>query len=356
MTATIYDVAKRAGVGIGTVSRAINDSTQIKPDTKARVLRAMRELQYQPHALAQGLARKKTQMIAIIVPVFTGYFYLELLKGIQKEAAKSGYDLLLYSVDEGDRTEAFLKRTLREKRVDGVLLVSLKISDKYAGLFRQTGFPIVLVDSLHPGLDSLTVENREGAYLATSHLIRLGHRNIGMIDAQLKSAPAQVRLNGFKKALADHGLPFQNRYLVITHDFSDKDGFNREAGYESMQQLIRMGGDRPTAVFIASDIQAAGAIQAVREAGLQIPQDMAVVGFDDIEMAEYLSLSTMHQPLFEMGQTAIRLLIQRMAGDDMPVRRQRFHTRLVVRKSCGQYLSGHVVRGREEAASKIQKH
>lgn len=342
MTATIYDVAKRAGVGIGTVSRAINNSSQIKPDTKARVLRAMRELNYQPHALAQGLARKRTHMIAIILPVFTGYFYMELLKGIQKEATKNNYDLLLYSVDEGDRTEAFLKRTIREKRVDGVLLVSLKISDKYADLFQQSRFPIVLVDSLHAQLDSLTVENREGAYLATSHLIHLGHKKIGMVDAQLKSAPAQVRLKGFKKALADHGIPFNDKYLVITHDLTEKDGFNREAGYESMQQLIVMGEDRPTGVFVASDIQAAGAIQAMNDAGLRIPEDVAIVGFDDIEMAEYLSLSTMHQPLFEMGQTAIQRLIERINDSDLPAVRERFHTELVIRKSCGHFTGGRV--------------
>ncbi|NQT27232.1 LacI family DNA-binding transcriptional regulator [candidate division KSB1 bacterium] len=340
MTATIYDVAKRAGVGIGTVSRALNESTQIKPDTKARVLRAIHDLKYQPHALAQGLARKKTHMIAIIVPVFTGYFYLELLKGIQKEAAKNNYDLLLYSVDEGDRTEAFLKRTLSESRVDGVLLVSLKMSDKYAEQFQQSRFPIVLVDSLHSDLDSLTVENREGAYLATSHLISLGHKKIGMVDAQLKSAPAQVRLDGYKKALVDHGLPFNDAYLVITHDLTEKDGFNREAGYESMQQLIAMGEDRPTAVFIASDIQAAGAIQAIHESRLRIPEDVSIVGFDDIEMAEYLSLSTMHQPLFEMGQTAIQRLIDRMNDSELPVIRQRFHTKLVIRKSCGSQVPG----------------
>ena len=196
MAVTIYDVAKKAGVGIGTVSRAINNSPRISSQTKAKVDQAIQELKYQPHALAQGLARKRTNMVAIIVPVFTGYFYLELLRGIQQEISKYQYDLLLFSVDQTEKTEIFLKRTLHERKVDGVLLISLAISDPYVKKFLHSQFPIVLIDSDHNGLDSLTVENEQGAYLATKHLIDLGHTRIGIIDAQLKSIPAKMRLKG----------------------------------------------------------------------------------------------------------------------------------------------------------------
>ncbi len=334
MAVTIYDVAKKAGVGIGTVSRAINNSPKISSQTKAKVDHAIRELKYQPHALAQGLARKRTNMVAIIVPVFTGYFYLELLRGIQQEISKYQYDLLLFSVDQTEKTELFLKRTLQERKVDGVLLISLAISDNYVKKFVNTQFPIVLIDSDHRELDSLTVENEQGAYLATKHLINLGHTRIGIIDAQLKSIPAKMRLEGYQKALRDHKIQYNRRYLVISDSDIEKDGFNREAGYAAMKQLLQIDEDRPTAVFVASDIQAAGAIKAIKECGLNIPEDISVIGFDDIELAQYMGLSTVRQPMYEMGKLAVQILMKKIAGEESKPVKKRFETRLVIRDSC----------------------
>lgn len=335
MPVTIYDVAKKAGVGIGTVSRAINNSPKIAPQTKARVEKAIQELKYQPHALAQGLARKKTNMVAILVPVFTGYFYLELLRGIQQEISKYQYDILLYSVDQTEKTELFLKRTLQERRVDGVLLISLSISNKFVKKFLHAQFPIVLIDSDHHELDSLTVENKQGAYLATKHLIDLGHTRIGMIDAQLRSIPAKIRLEGYQKALNENRIHFNSKYLVISDSEVEKDGFNREAGYAAMKQLLALGNQRPTAVFISSDIQAAGAIKAVQEQGLNIPEDIAIIGFDDIELAQYMGLSTVRQPMYEMGKLAVHVLMRKISGETSPVFKKRFETNLVIRDSCG---------------------
>ncbi len=338
MAVTIYDVAKKAGVGIGTVSRAINNSPRISSQTKAKVDQAIQELKYQPHALAQGLARKKTNMVAIIVPVFTGYFYLELLRGIQQEISKYQYDLLLFSVDQTEKTEIFLKRTLQERKVDGVLLISLSISDHYVKKFLHSQFPIVLIDSDHNGLDSLTVENEQGAYLATKHLISLGHTRIGMIDAQLKSIPAKMRLEGYQKALRDHRIQYKRRYLVISDSDIEKDGFNREAGYTAMKQLLQINKNRPTAVFVSSDIQAAGAIKAIKEYGLNIPEDVSVIGFDDIELAQYMGLSTVRQPMYEMGKMAVEILMKKISGEESKPVKKRFETQLVIRDSCG-YLT-----------------
>ena len=167
MAVTIYDVAKKAGVGIGTVSRVINKSPQISAATKERVLKTIKELHYQPHALAQGLALKKTHMIAIVVPFFTGYFFNELLRGVQQEIIKYQYNLVLYNIDEYKQIDDLLKKTLRERRVDGVLLISHQVSDKTADKMLNSNLPFVLVDSYHPNLDSIVVENREGAFEAT---------------------------------------------------------------------------------------------------------------------------------------------------------------------------------------------
>lgn len=335
MATTIYDVAKKAGVGIGTVSRVLNESSQISPETKDRVLKAIKELNYQPHALARGLARKKTNMIAVILPQVTGYFYHDLLKAIQKKVSAFGYDMILYSVDKADKTILFLQKTLRERRVDGVLLISLKIPDEKVKRFQQTETPIVLVDSYHPKLDSIIVENEQGAYMATQHLIKLGHRRVGIIDAHLRSMPAQVRLKGYKKALKENKIPFEERLLVISDVSSEEDGFNQKAGYDAMSQLLKLGENRPTAVFVASDIQALGAMKALRDNKLKIPQDMAVVGFDDIEMSDYLGLSTMRQPMYAMGKLAVERLMERISEDVKNVMLRSFTTELVVRETCG---------------------
>ncbi len=337
MAATIYDVAKKAGVGIGTVSRVINNSTQITSSTKEKVLKAIEALNYQPHAMARGLARKKTSMISIIVPTFTGYFYHDLFKGIQQELAYYQYDLILYNVDNYEKTDEYLRRTLQEKRVDGVLLISLGISDKYAARYIQEHFPIVLVDAFHPDLDSIFVENKNGAYLATEHLIQQGHRKVAMIDAQLKSSPAKERLEGYKSALEAHNISFNERYLVIANSVPDEDGFNREAGYQAMRQLLTLGENRPTAVFISSDIQAFGAIKAIKENHLEIPRDVAIVGFDDIELAEYLGLTTMRQPMGEIGKLGVQRLMKRIRGENSADFKKVFSAELIIRETCGAH-------------------
>ncbi|RMF66346.1 MAG: LacI family transcriptional regulator [Calditrichaeota bacterium] len=335
MAVTIYDVAREAGVGIGTVSRAINNSSQISPETRERVLQVIKRLNYQPHAVAQSLARRRTKTIACIIPFFSSYFYIELLRGIQRKITEHGYDLILYSVDLHHKKETFLRRALQEKRVDGVFLVSMEIEPAFAKKFLDANFPIVLVDSFHPHLDSINVDNVEGAYRATNHLVSLGYRKIGMIDGQLKSLPAKLRLEGFRKALAENGIPFQERYFVACDFLDEADGFNKEAGYAAMQQLLALGEDRPRAVFVSSDIQALGAIEAIREANLRVPQDIAVVGFDDVEISRYVGLTTIHQPIMEMGALAVDRLIEKIEGTASPEFKRRFQTELVVRESCG---------------------
>jgi LacI family transcriptional regulator len=342
MPATIYDVAKAAGVGIGTVSRVINDSPQISPKTREKVVNAIQELKYQPNVVAQGLARKRTNTIACIVPFFTGYFYFELLNGVQKAISKYGYDLILYSVDVIEKKETFFKKTLRERKVDGVLLVSLPIPDEYAYKFNHVNFPIVLLDSYHRDVDSISIENQEGAFIATEHLIGLGHRKIGMINGHYNSVPAINRLKGFKEALSKYNIQFEESFVVSSDYFNSEDiaynhGFNKQAGYEAMNYLLNLERDRPGAVFVASDIQAMGAIAAIHERGLTIPNDIAIVGFDGIELSEYLGLTTMKQPMFEMGIIAVDRLMDKIhnGNDKQALFKKLFHPTLVTRETCG---------------------
>lgn len=334
MAVTIYDVAKKAGVGIGTVSRALNNSPQILPETKARILQVIKQLNYKPHALAQSLARKRTGTIAIVVPFFMTYFFVEMLKGIQHELTRHNYDLILYSVDKHDKIKLFLNRTIEEKRVDGVILSSLPISDKYANKFVTSGLPIVLLDTLHPILDSITIENEKGAYRATRRLIEGGHRKIGLINANLSSGPARLRFAGFKSALAEFDLPLNENYLFFGELTDESEGFNRKCGFEAMTKLLELGKERPTALFIASDIQAIGALKALQEHDLQVPDDLAIVSFDDIEIAEFFGLTTMRQPIYQMGQMAADRLIKRITGAAGGLLLHKFEPELIVRKSC----------------------
>ncbi|NIV94002.1 substrate-binding domain-containing protein [candidate division KSB1 bacterium] len=335
MPVTIYDVAKEAGVGIGTVSRAINNSPQISKKTKKRVLEAIKKLKYQPHTVAQSLARKKTSTIACIIPFFTGYFFVELLRGIQRRITDYNYDLILYSVDITHKKETFLERTLQERKVDGVLLVSLEINQKFANRFLRAHFPIVLVDSDSPSLDSISVDNLDGAYMATKHLIDLGYSKIAMIDGQLKSIPARSRFEGYKMALEKFSLSFSDEYFVSCGFETEADGFNKRAGYTAMQHFLQLSENRPRAVFVSSDIQAIGAMEAIKEQGLAIPQDVAIIGFDDIELAQYVGLSTMRQPIRQMGELAVEVLLEKISSESETVFKKEFKTDLVVRETCG---------------------
>ncbi len=340
MQTTIYDVAKKANVGIGTVSRVINNSPQISPQTREKVRKVINELKYQPSAMARGLARKCTNTIACIVPSFTGYFYFELLNGVQKAISKLDYDLILYSVDLYKKKEEIFKRILRERKVDGALIISMSISDEFATKFNQSKMPTALVDSYHKDIDSITIENKQGALLATRHLIKIGHKKLGMINGNLNSIPAKIRLDGFKEALAESDIAPDERYIISSNgalkpDLQYNDGFNKATGYSSMKSMLAKNGEHPTAVFISSDIQAVGAIRAIREKGLRIPEDIAIVGFDDIELSEYLGLTTVRQPMFEMGTLAANRLTSKIAGTNSKNLKKVFSTELVVRETCG---------------------
>ena len=340
MPVTIYEVAKKAGVGIGTVSRVLNNSAQIAPQTRARFLKVINELNYQPHALAQGLARKKSLTLAVLVPFFTGHFYVELLKGIQQATAQHRYDLILYSIEDLQDKDFYLKRALQQRRVDGVMLVSLPLSEAFAKDFQRRNLPLVLVDAFHPKFDSITVNNQTGAHTAMQHLIRLGHKRLAMITGHRSSNPAQLRHAGVQCALHEAGLELPESLIISSDGLAEKtvavnDGFNKETGYFAMQRLMQLNGSRPTAVFVASDIQALGAMKAARESGLRIPEDIAIVGFDDIELSEYVGLTTIRQPMFQMGQQAVERLMALIDEPGLPRQHQHIETKLVIRESCG---------------------
>jgi LacI family transcriptional regulator len=336
MGVTIYDLAREAGVGIGTVSRCLNNHPSVSAHTRAKVMAVVKRLSYQPHASAQRLASKKTNTISAIIPYFTNYFFIQVLQGVQDKAGELGFDLILYGVNNPSQAEYYLRRSLHRGHVDGVMFFSMKLPESYVQKFQQINLPLVLVDAFHPAFDSISVKNLDGATNAVRHLIALGHRNIAMINASLDTQPARDRMEGYRLALEESGIPFRSERVFIS-GIGKQDGFNRDAGRASMEELIRRNssGGGMTAAFVASDVQALGAIETAREMGVRIPEDIAMVSFDDIELAQHAQLTTMRQPMHEMGMLALERLFHRMKDPGAPPMRTAFLPELIIRKTCG---------------------
>lgn len=336
MGVTIYDLAREAGVGIGTVSRCMNNHPNVSPGTREKVLSIAQRLNYQPHVYARGLASKKTNTVSIVIPYFTNYFFMEVLRGVQDKASDIGVDLMLYGVNNPSEADYYLRRSLHQGHVDGVLFFSMSFPESFVTRFKELKLPLVLVDACHPDFDSIQVRNRDGARIATAHLVQLGHRRIAMINGSLETQPAQERLAGYRDALEQNHLPFEMDDVRIACR-RKQDGFTREWGFAAMRSVIRSRtpGHPISAVFVASDVQAIGALEAARELGVGVPDEIAMVGYDDIELAGHLGLTTMRQPMYDMGVLAVETLMTRIKSPEAPPRLSTFTPELVVRRTCG---------------------
>jgi LacI family transcriptional regulator len=308
MSITIRDVARRAGVGLGTVSRVINHSPLVNQETRTRVERAVAELDYVPNPAARGLPRGRTNTIAVVVPFFTRPSIIERLRGVENTLVQTEYDLIVYNVETPSRRDQCIREVPRRGRVDGVLVISLPPRQTDVAYLAKANVPIVLVDAHHPSLDKLNrlvVEDVLGGQRVTEFLIELGHRRIAFVgdvpDSPFNFTSSNDRLHGYRTALRNAHIPFERDYVMQgTH--------GRVQARELAQVLLRRT-ERPTAIFAASDTQAMGVLEAARELGLRVPHDLSVVGYDDIEVAEYLGLTTMRQSLYESGKRGVELLL-----------------------------------------------
>jgi LacI family transcriptional regulator len=305
MNVTIKDIADSVGVSYATVSRALNGKYGVKADTRARILAVADRLNYRPNALARGLVKKQTHTLGLVIPDITNPFFPEVARGIEDGAQEAGYGLFLCNTNWEEDKEARYLTLLQEKRVDGIIIAP--ITDRGAALERalNPGLPLVYVSRAPRDTrrSFVVIDNTRGGFLATEHLIRRGYRSIGFIGALEGSLSIDERLEGYKSAFARYGLPVEERFML----FGD---FKRETGYNLIRRLIASG-ETPRAVFAENDLLALGVIQGARELGLAVPQDLAVIGFDDIPFASFpeVRLSTIAQPKYEMGQKAVELLI-----------------------------------------------
>lgn len=330
---TQVDVAQRAGVSRALVSQILNNNTTlvIPQETRTRVQSAIHELGYVPDRAAQSLRTRKTYTIASIIPDITNPFYPAFQRGIQDVTREHDYELIMYNTDANIAQER--KCVLSAQgRVDGIIAVLFRLTDADLLPLVETGMAIVRLASLGPvlaSIDYLDVDNEAAAHTAVSYLIDHGHRHIGMIAGQEGTLPHLARIAGYRRALAEHHLPLDG---VLIQD----GGFNEDGGYRGMQALLALM-PRPTAVFAANDIMAIGALNAIREAGLRVPHDVAIIGFDNIPAANQVSprLTTIAQFQDALGRRAAEMLFERLSSDSpLQGRREVRPFELVVRESA----------------------
>lgn len=327
MPATIYDIAQKAGVSIATVSRVFNNSANVSDKAREKVLAVADEIGYHPQAYAQGLASRKNNTVMIVVPVISNYFFMEVLSGVQDKLSELNYELSIFNISPNKNIQEQVEHVLKRRLAEGYLFVSIHLDDSKWEKFKRYKVPITLVDEYYEGFDSVSVDNSQGAYRAAKSLYEQGYERVAMLSALETSKPIQDRIKGYKKALNEFNISFDEN-LVVKGDSMNRDGFTERAGYEAMTKILAMD-PMPEACFCASDIQAVGALKAMEDKGKYIP----VIGYDDIELAEYIGLSTIRQPMHDMGYFATQNLIERMNNPDKAVSQTIYSPELIVRSS-----------------------
>jgi LacI family transcriptional regulator len=330
---TIFDVAEASGVSYGTVSRVINNDPHVRAATRARVLAAIERLGYVINRQAQSLARGQNHVIGVLVPELGNGYIGEIMRGIDSELEHAGYDLMLYTTHRRAAKESTYVASLAQGVVEGLLLVLPRNPADYLGVLSSRKFPHVLID--HQGVDTSSpavgAANWQGGFVATEYLIGLGHERIGFITGWMDLGCTQDRLAGYKAALRAHHLP-EIPELVYEGDFFQNSGV---AGASALLDLP----EPPTAIFASNDVMAMGAMDAIRHRGMRIPDDISVVGFDNIPQAAvvYPPLTTVQQPLEQMGRVATQVLLDMLSNPEKKITRLELPTELIIRSSASQY-------------------
>lgn len=327
---TIKDVARRAGVSVATVSRVLNKSGPASPEATQRIHEAAASLHYVPHGGARSLITSKTSTIGVLLPDLYGGFFSEMIRGIDQTAQQHGYHLLL-SGSHNRRSEMEAAMRAMRGRTDGVIAMSPHFDAATLVENLPPSLPVILLSC--EGHDDeyqvIAIDNAGGAEAMVQHLLDLGHRRVAMVMGEEGHFDTAERLRGYRRALATAGI-------AVNPSYEAQGDFSEASGHRAVQRLLALD-ERPTAIFCANDSMAIGGLCAVHDAGLRVPEDVSVVGFDDIPLARYMSppLCSVHVPVFEMGQRAVTRLIAALQGEPHSQRKhERLPTRLVLRASC----------------------
>ncbi len=337
--ATIFDVARTAGVSYSTVSRVVNDYAHVNEATRERVRAAMREHGYVAHVTARALASGRTQAIGLLAQEIDNPFFSVVIKGVDQAVSVADYDLLLCTTHSRREKEAEYVARLSHGMVDGLLIVLPTGLPEYVAQLRAEHYPFVLIDhdSDAPGCTVVNAANRRGTRDGIAYLIGLGHRRIGFITGRLDVGASHERLAGYREALGEAGIRLDEA-LVVEGDFLEA------RGYEAARELLSLP-QPPTAIFASSDAAAFGVLGAARDTGSAVPGDLSVLGFDDIVEASHMgaALSTVRQPLREMGHVAVQRLLSLLADPTQPPARLVMETELVIRKTTAAPRSSRAV-------------
>ncbi len=327
MPANIADVARLAGVGRGTVSRVLNDRPNVSPSTRERVAAAIRELDYVPSSTARRLSLRRTHTIAVVVPYLTRPAVVERLRGIEQALVEAGLDMIVFNVETAERRDAILHELPRPERIDGLILVSIAPHEDELKRIRRSGLPLVLVDAHHRSVARVVVDDVGGGRMAARYLLDLGHVRIGFVGDPLRPpigfSSSRLRFRGVERAMRADGLAIPDQLVALGRH-------GRLPARGLAERLLRLQAP-PTAIIAASDTQALGVLEAASRAGLHVPADLSVIGYDDIEAADYVGLTTIHQPLEETGVRAVERLLAIIAGRPHPELREVLDVNLVVR-------------------------
>jgi LacI family transcriptional regulator len=327
--ATIREVAESAGVSYATVSHVINNTRVVSHETRERVLAAMSALNYRPNALARSLRQGKTNTMGLVLPDSANPFFAEISRSIEDEAFKKGYSVFLCNTELDTQRELFYVDVLSKKQVDGIIFVAAGDQADSLDFLVHHNLPVVMIDRDLPNVDvdAVLTDNQLGGFLATRHLIELGHTRIACISGPSSITPGSERIVGYRNALEQAGLAYDEK-LILRGDY------HAQSGLEITQFILQMD-PHPTAIFALNDLMALGALRAASEAGCSVPADLAIVGYDDLELAQFTNppLTTIAQPKKEIGVQAVHLLIDRMSQKSRPPRRLVLPPELIVRRS-----------------------
>ncbi|GHY92364.1 substrate-binding domain-containing protein [Vibrio metoecus] len=328
--ATMKDIARLAGVSTSTVSHVINKSRFVSDEIAERVNNAAQQLNYAPSALARSLKMNRTKTIGMLVTTSTNPFFGEVVKGVERSCYHKGYNLILCNTEGDNQRMKASINTLLQKRVDGLLLMCSTLEGERLDVFdRYPDIPVVVMDwgPILFASDKIQDNSLQGGYMAAKHLIECGHKEIGCITGPLIRHQAQMRYEGYKRALAEAGLGIHPDWII-------ESDFECEGGYQAFEKLYERG-KLPSALFVCNDMMAMGVIQAASQRGLRVPDDLSLIGYDDVHIAKFMTpaLTTIHQPKYRLGKAAVDTLLYRLENPDTTAQVVQLEPTLAVRSS-----------------------